>query len=75
MLMYATVDESQTAMLVDLIPRIFGRRGKMAHEFVHLMLVASFAAVLGGGAALAQDPRRRQPSRLQCPLRQIRSAP
>lgn len=57
MLMYATVDESQTAMLVDLIPRIFGRRGKMAQKFVHLMLVASFAAVLGGTAAFAQNPQ------------------
>jgi len=57
MLMYATVDESQTAMLVDFIPRIFGRRGKMAHKFVRVMLVASFVAVLGGSAAFAQDPQ------------------
>ena len=57
MLMYATVDESQTAMLVDFIPRIFGRRGKMAHKFVRVMLVASFVAVLGGSAALAENPQ------------------
>jgi hypothetical protein len=55
--MYATVDESQTAMLVDFNPRIFGRRGKMAQKFVHLMLVASFAAVLSGSAAFAQNPQ------------------
>jgi hypothetical protein len=55
--MYATVDESQTAMRVDFSPRIFGRRGKMAQKFVHLMLVASFAAALGGTAAFAQNPQ------------------
>jgi hypothetical protein len=60
--MYATVDESPTAMLVDFTPRIFGRRGKMAQKFVHLMLVASFAAVLSGTAASAQNPQPAQPT-------------
>jgi hypothetical protein len=60
--MYATVDESPTAMLVDFNPRIFGRRGKMAQKFVHLMLVASFAAVLSGTAASAQNPQPAQPT-------------
>jgi len=55
--MYATVDESQTGMLVDSIPRICGRRGKMAQKFVQVMLVASFAAVLGAAAGFAQTPQ------------------
>jgi hypothetical protein len=54
--MYATVDESQTAMIVDFIPRIFGRRGKMAQKPMHnIVRVAAFATVLGGGAAWAQQ--------------------
>jgi hypothetical protein len=54
--MYATVDESQTAMIVDFNPRIFGRRGKMAQKPMHnIMRVAAFATALGGAAAWAQQ--------------------
>jgi hypothetical protein len=62
--MYATVDESQTAMIVDLIPRIFGR-GKMPQKHVqYIMRVAAFATVLGGTGALAQQnqPAATQPA-------------
>jgi hypothetical protein len=54
--MYATVDESQTAMIVDFMPPIFGRRGKMVQKPMHhIMRVAAFATALGGGAAWAQQ--------------------
>jgi hypothetical protein len=57
--MYPTVDESQAAMIVDLIPRIFGRRGKMVLKPMHnIMRVAAFATVLfGTGAWAQQDPK------------------
>jgi len=57
--MYPTVDESQAAMIVDLIPHIFGRRGKMVLKPMHnIMRVAAFATVLfGTGAFAQQDPK------------------
>jgi hypothetical protein len=57
--MYPTVDESQAAMIVALILRIFGGRGKMAQKpMLDIMRVAAFATVLFGTAAWAQqDPK------------------
>jgi hypothetical protein len=57
--MYPTVDESQAAMIVDLIPRIFGRREKMVLKpMQNIVRVAAFATVLFGTAAWAQqDPK------------------
>jgi hypothetical protein len=54
--MYATVDESQTAMIVDPIQSVFGRRGKMAQKpMQNIMRVAAFVTSFGGSGAWAQQ--------------------